>query len=271
LQRLVKRQQTRLDLIYHRASVHQISRYTSTACESTIEKLSGLLTIWLFRSESIKDATATFSENGSSNPLSRELKSLEAELPRLKKRLQQAQKLELSQAETEHLPELTEAELVLFHQALDSWARGDTGLENEERKAIGGSGTVQEIGSTDSESLLWRATGNVMPLSQTHRKRTIDTMVERLSMIAQPMTDRERGDKHSKHVANSLQNSPFSYALDLLAALAPGLNLPNRYRDQNLASGLVRQVEWKALMDQSLASRNFAQAEEILKLMKVKS
>ena len=227
-----------------------------------------------------------------SGSLSQNLADLEDEIPRLAKQLDQQQKLQMSELEVEHLPELTEEELVNFYQALESWSTGAAEQSKANIKAITGKGKAKDrqLAAPEVEEDLMVVPANRRRLGRQARKEILTGLIERLRDLrdaASDLTNSLEGASASLEPANlteassgtshDIMNSPGRLeqeALDLVTSFVPQMpssltSSQEMVVDQVVSTGLLRKVEWDALFEGFTQKKDFQGASQVLESMRV--
>ena len=219
-------------------------------------------------------------------PLSKELSQLENDIPRLMKTLNQKQKLEMSETETQHLPEFTEEQLITFYHALESWSAGAVQDSADRVKAIGQADKAKGIAPPEREESLMLVPQSRQKLPRTARREILSGLVDRLSALDQdsPKADDDEVKAHHEgpNQAGSLASSDNEAvstatleqrALDMVQRLTPKLSGETaselEQSTEYLPTGLLRQVEWDAMVDSFVSKREFGTAASVLEQMKV--
>lgn len=249
-----------------------------------------------FKLEERRETTALPELKG---PLSKELLQLEHDIPRLVKHLNQKQKLDMSETETEHLPEWTEEQLITFYHALESWSAGSAEESAAMVRAIGSGSAEQKrgIAPPEVEESLMVASHERRRLGRQARREILSGVVARLSALGSengnvsgPSTQtsiHQAGSEHTHDAAatddtrkaervagcdnTALESAPLERrALELVTHLMPKINTSqSELWAEPLPTGLLRQVEWDVLVDNFVSKGDFEGAAKVLDGMKV--
>ena len=227
-----------------------------------------------------------------SGSLSQNLADLEDEVPRLAKQLDQQQKLQMSELEVEHLPELTEEELVKFYQALESWSTGAAQESKAKVKAIAGTSKAKDkqLAAPEVEEGLMLVPANRRRLGRQARKEILTGLIERLEDLrdaANDLTNSLAGAQAASDLANVPETASRTRsdvvastgrleqdALDLVTSsvtqIPSSITNPQELEsDQVVSTGLLRKVEWDALFESFTQEKDFRGASQVLESMRV--
>jgi hypothetical protein len=242
-----------------------------------------------FKLEEVNQTNRLPQQSGS---LSQNLADLEDEVPRLAKQLDQQQKLRMSELEVEHLPELTEEELVSFYQALESWSTGAAEESKAKVKAIAGKSKakVKQLTAPEVEEDLMVVPANRRRLGRQARQEVLTGLIERLQDLrdaARDLTNSLEGASAGPDLANipEAASRPRAEvvisagrleqeALDLVTSFVPQMpssltSLEQVEIDQVVSTGLLRKVEWDALFEGFTQKKDFQGASLVLESMRV--
>lgn len=194
----------------------------------------------------------------------------------------------MSETETEHLPEWTEEELITFYHALESWSAGAAEESKAAVKAIAqGQGERKKgIKAPEMEDELMLVPQTRKKLGKQARREVLTGLIERLGALEQDSagaahgenlahlteaTEAEFQEASNTLVPSSLSTSVEGRALQLVDRLSPKVSVDPEQSSDILPTGLLRQVEWDALVDTFAAKKDFGTAAAVLDKMKVSS
>lgn len=225
-------------------------------------------------------------------------KELEQDIYSLHKKLTQKQKLETSAAEVAHLPELTEDDFVKFYQALQSWSVEGQALENE-TLMIEGSRSSQKglpvptyyqdimevpvderiLSAEERLEIMTNLIGRIGPVDDEGQSTYTEPASQGVhSTEAEPVATASPTDSTQVNVSataeatdiQALQGSAAAVqALDAIDIIAQSVDLqaPTSTTSPPLSLGLIRPVEWDAILKEFIEHDDVKSIERTFTLM----